>query len=237
MVRRFTALAVAAALLAFTSPGGAAQEAGDGQQASWEGLQKVRSKRVDQVWLRPGADFRGYTRVILEPIEVSFRRNWERDVDRYSRSASPRVTAEEVEQIRRGLSDGFGAILADGFSRAGYEIAPAPGPDVLRIRPVLIDVFINAPVTPRTMGRVDSFTLEAGGATMALEVRDSETGEILGRAVDQRRTGRTEWLTWTTNVSNRAEFERLFRHWASILVDGMASLKAASPVRPGGGSR
>jgi hypothetical protein len=35
---------------------------------------------------------------------------------------------------------------------------------------------------------------------------------------------------WTTSVTNRAEFQRVFDKWASILADGMASLKEQSPI-------
>src|SRR5262245_11029369 len=37
---------------------------------TWDGLIKVKSKRADAVYLQPGADFRPYTKVMLDPTEV-----------------------------------------------------------------------------------------------------------------------------------------------------------------------
>ena len=218
-----TAVAVMAAVLAV--PAHAADN-----DPTWDGLQRVKSKKVDELYLLPGADFREYTKVILDPIQVSFRKDWRKDMNRGSLGARPRVSAEDAERIRRTMSEGFEGILAGRFTQAGYEIVVAPGPDVLRVTPVLLDVYVNAPDTMQ-VGRVESYTMEAGEATLALEVRDAETNQLLGRTVDERRTGETGRLTWTTSVSNRFEFERLFRNWSSTLVDGMAALKASSPIK------
>src|SRR5438270_3719100 len=38
----------------------------------WDGLRKLASKRMDVVYLQPGADFRLYSRVMVDPTEVSF---------------------------------------------------------------------------------------------------------------------------------------------------------------------
>lgn len=225
MKRILSMLAAAALLLAFL-PAQAADE-----ESSWEGLQKVKSQRMDSAYLLPGADFRGYTQVMLDPIEVSFRRNFERDINRAARSTSARLTAEEADAIRQSLAEAFGEVLVADFAAAGYEVVTAPGPEVLRLKPVLMDVYINAPDTMRA-ARSYTFTLEAGEATFALEARDSESGQLLGRAVDKRRTGKTGSWTWTTEITNRAEFTRLFRRWSGILIDGLESLKAASPIQP-----
>lgn len=202
------------------------------EESSWEGLQKVKSKRMDKAYLLPGADFRLYGKVMLDPIEVSFVRNWERDINR-SKPLGSRVTPEHAAAIRSEMAEGLAEILAGELAKSGYEIVTAPGPDVLRLTPVLIDVAVNAPDTGMTSaGRSYTYTVEAGQATLGIELRDSETNQLLGRALDRRRTGETGGLTWTTAVSNRAEFSRIFRIWASILTDGLASLKEASPIQP-----
>ncbi len=216
---------IALVAVALLQPARAADE-----EPAWDGLVKVKSRRVDDMYLLPGADFRGYTRVILDPIQVSFRKDWQEEMNRGVRSARPRVTAEDAERIRRQMGDAFAGILADEFVRAGFEIADAPGPDVLRLTPLLMDLFVAAPDTERAV-RMETYTLEAGEATMALEVRDAETNQLLGRSVDERGTGRSTTMTWTTSVTNRSEFDRLFRRWASILAGGMSSLKAASPIK------
>ena len=226
MIRRiFSGLAVTVMLA--TALAASAQSAGE--DATWDGLQKVKSKRMDAAYLLPGADFRVYDKVMIDPIQVSFRKDWARDMNRSTRSARPRVTPEDADRIREAMGEGFQEILGKDFAKAGYQVVSTPGEDVLRLTPVLQDVYINAPDTMQA-GPSRTYTLEAGEARFALEARDAETNQLLGRAVDRRRTGETGSWTWTTSVSNRAEFERMFKAWSSVLVDGMAALKDASPI-------
>lgn len=229
MTSKFLSGLAAAALVAFmaVAPAHAADE-----PAAWDGLQKVKSKRVDQAYLLPGADFRDYNKVMIDPTQVAFRKNWERDINRSSRSARDRVTAEDADRIRQSMSEGFGEILGKDFGKAGYEVVTVPGPDVLRLTPMLVDVYVNAPQDSMQAGRSYTYTIEAGEATLALEARDSETGQLLGRAVDERRTGTNATWTWTTSITNNAEFSNLFRQWSRILTEGMAGLKEASPIQP-----
>jgi hypothetical protein len=225
MLRRMVATLAAAFLLAAMSVVQPAVAAG----LTWDGLQQVRSKRMDEAYLRSGADFRGYHEVMLDSVTVSFKRNWERDVRSSVRSVGPFLTAQDVDRIRRDMADGLRAAMTRDLTKAGYRIVDHPGPGVLRLTPVLLDVYVNAPDVQRDT-RVDVYTLEAGEATLAIETRDSQTNELLGRAVDRRRTGETGTWTWTTRVSNRAEFGRIFSIWSSIIVDGLEALKEASPV-------
>lgn len=228
MTRNLLVALAAAALLAtaVVSPSSAASE-----EATWDGLQKVKSRKLDTAYLLPGADFSGYTKVMIDPLDVAFRKNWERDVNRASRSVSARVTAEDADRIRKDLGEAFHEVLVEDFDKAGYEVVTAPGPDVLRLCPGLVDVWINAPDT-MPPGRSHTYTVEAGEATLVLEAHDSETGQLLGRAVDHRRTGDLGAWTWTTSVTNRAEFTRMFRQWSRILTNGMEALKEASPIEP-----
>ncbi|MBM4218151.1 MAG: hypothetical protein FJ171_00620 [Gammaproteobacteria bacterium] len=39
------------------------------------GLVEVKPKRMDAVFLLPGADFRGYTKILMDPVEVAFEKN------------------------------------------------------------------------------------------------------------------------------------------------------------------
>ena len=66
---------------------------------------------------------------------------------------------------------------------------------------------------------------------MVLEIRDAETDQLLGRVADRRSTVDYGGMVMVTNrVTNRAEFERLLKRWTEIMVDGLATLKEASPL-------
>ena len=57
------------------------------------------------------------------------------------------------------------------------------------------------------------------------------TGAILGRAVDSKIAGDNS-VAWRTSVSNRGDFRVLVEDWAKVSVNGLAELKALSPIAP-----
>ena len=72
--------------------------------------------------------------------------------------------------------------------------------------------------------------MESGYATLFLELRDSTTGALLGRALDQRATRNTGRVQISNSVTNLSDFRALFKQWAEISVKGFEELRAQSPV-------
>jgi hypothetical protein len=197
---------------------------------SWDGLVQVKSKRLDLVYLQPGADFRAYNKVMIEPTEVAFAKDWQRDYNRSNRSLSSRVSDKDVQDTISEAVRAADGIFAKAWTKGGYAVVTAPGPDVMRVKTGVVNVWVTAP-DQATAGRSYSFSQEAGRATLFVEARDSMTGALLGRAVDQRIVG-DNFTTWRTSVSNRGDFRGQVEQWADISVRGMAELKALSPIRP-----
>ena len=201
--------------------------AAENPSPSWDGLIAVKSKRLDAVYLMPDADFRTYTKVMFDPVEVALKKNWVRDYNRITGDLSGQISNADVQKGLETIRTGFTDTFAKAFSDAGYRVVTAPGPDVLRLRTGVMNVSVTAPdVRP---GNSRTFSRDAGEATLILEARDSETGAVMGRAVDQRLAGDTSRLM-RNSVTNRTDFSRLFTDWAKASVDGLAELKALSPV-------
>ena len=196
---------------------------------SWDGLVQVKSKQLKLVYLQPGADFRSYTKVIVEPTEVAFAKDWQRDYNRTT-ALSSRISDRDVEKT---VAEGVGAasdIFQQAWTKSGYQVVNEPGPDVLRVKTGVVNISVTAP-DRQTAGRSYTFAGEAGYATLFVEARDSLTGALLGRAVDQREIG--DGLPGLrTSVSNRGDFRDQVERWADISVRGMAELKALSPITP-----
>ena len=197
---------------------------------NWDGLVQVQAKRLDLVYLQPGADFRDYTKVMLAPTELAFEKNWQRDYNRTTRALSSRVSDSEIQEaLRKGVA-AADDIFAEAWTRAGYEIVSEPGPDVLRVNTGIVNIRVSAPDQP-TAGRSYNFAGEAGSATLFVEARDSMTGALLGRAIDQRIAGDNS-TAWRTSSSNRADFRAMAERWAATSVHGIDELKSLSPVQP-----
>ena len=126
---------------------------------TWDGLVKVNSKRADAVYLQPGADFRGYTKVMLDPTEVAFAKNWRRSQN----SSGPRAVGTISDrQVQDAIAKGVAAsnqIFAEAWTKGGYAVVTEPGPDVLRIKTGVVNIWVSAPDMP-TAGR--SLTVCAG---------------------------------------------------------------------------
>jgi hypothetical protein len=196
---------------------------------NWDGLVEVKPKRMDAVFLLPGADFRGYTKIMMDPVEVAFEKNWARDYNRDAASASRRLDQEDLERISKAAREAFTEVFTEEYRKAGLELATAPGSDVLRLRPGVVDLHISAPDT-MTAGRSRTYTVESGYATLFLEARDSTSGALLGRALDKRSTRNTGRAQISNSVTNLSDFRMLFRQWAGISVKGFEELHEHSPV-------
>ena len=195
---------------------------------TWDGLVEVKPKQMDAAYLMPGADFRPYRKVMLDPAAISFRKDWMKNVNR-STPLSQRITQEDAEKIAAAARDNFTEVFTEAFRKAGYEIVTAPAADVLRLRPGIIDLYIAAP-DKQSAARSRTYTMEAGEATLFLEVRDASSGALLGRVLDQRATRNTGSLKVTNQVTNLSDFRVLFRKWADISVKGLDNLRKLSPV-------
>jgi hypothetical protein len=206
--------------------GGLAQAAD--ATASWDGLVPIKPKRMDMVYVLPGADFRPYSKVMLDRTEVAFHKDWLKNMNN-ARSGNRRINDSEAAKIMAAASANFSDVWTKALEKAGYQVVDAPGADVLRVSTAIANLYINAPDT-MDAGRSVSYTAEAGEATLILEARDSRTNALLGRVVDRRETRSSVTMQPTSRVTNQADFRALFSQWAAIVGKGLEELKALSPV-------
>lgn len=195
--------------------------------ANWDGLVQVKSKNVDYLYLRPGADFRQYKAIMLDPTEVAFRKDWSRDLNRSRRGASGISDAD----VRRAIDQAQATLrktFEKRFGETGVPIVTTPAENVLRVFVGVGNVSVTAPEN-RSAGRSLVFSREAGSATLVIEVRDSLSGELLGRAIDHGVAG-DSLVTIRNSVTNWADFEYLFDEWAKISAKGFQRLITSTPV-------
>ena len=183
---------------------------------TWDGLVQRKAKGIDAVYVRPDVDFSVYRNVVLDPVQVAFDKNWKPN---RGGSTTLRLSTSEIEKIREKMATGFQSIFAEELAAGGYAIVPKPLDDTLRVSAGLADVYINAPDTA-SAGRTKTYTRGAGRMTLAMELRDGPTGQLLARVVD-RHVDDSSVAQWTTSASNSAEFRRAVKGWAQRLVKGL----------------
>jgi hypothetical protein len=177
-----------------------------------DGLKRVDSKNIDIAYVRPGATLAPYKRVMLDPSDVAFSKDW----DPEKTGSRMKLNETEREKIRTGLRNLFDKTFKEELEKGGYPVVTTAAPDVLRVTAGLIDVYVNAPDV-MTPGRTTTYVMNAGSMTLVAELRDSETGAILARVADQREARDNMFLQMSSSVENSAEARAMIANWARIL--------------------
>ena len=195
-------------------------------EVSIEGLELVEKDRRGEIYADPDIDWSVYTQIMLDPATVAFRRNWQRDQNRYH---SFKVRARDMEKIKTEMSELFDDVFTKELSETGgYTIVDQSGDDVMRIKPAIVDLDVYAPDTRSSPGRTTQFTESAGKMTLKLEIYDSVTGDLIALLSDRREAPRRGYMQWTTSVSNRAEAQRMLQRWAKDLVKRLDEARGES---------
>ncbi len=205
-------LAAVGAAAAF-SPVAAAPARSMDELMSYDGLVKTSVKGVDLAYVRPGSSLAGYTQVILDPVSVSFHKDWDP-----KKPGSPfNISATDRERIAAGVA----RIVQDQFTKTltakgGYPIVAASGPGVLRVKVDIINLYVTAPDV-MTAGRTRTYTRSAGQMTLVAQLADSESGEIIARLIDRREATNGGVMTRSSSVSNANQAQIIATRWARML--------------------
>lgn len=177
-----------------------------------DGLQKTKVRGIDLVYVRPGAAFGSYSKVLIDNVSVAFSKNY----NPQRTGSFAKLSTAELNGIRNDVAK----IVQDAFTKeltkAGYALVDAPGPEVLEVHPEIVNLYVNAPDT-MTAGRSRVYTTSSGEMTLILSLSDSETGAVLARAYDRTEGRQTQTFNLTSSVTNRADAEIAAAAWARIL--------------------
>jgi hypothetical protein len=212
------AVALLLSILVTVAPMAQAEEKVDADAdagRTFDNLVAVEGAALNMAFIDPDADFSVFKRVaILEPY-VAFRSNWQRS---QNRSRSRNIRARDMERIKEDVARLFERVFSERLEAAGYEVVDGANEDVLLLRPAIIDLDITAPDT-RTAGRSRTFTASTGAATIYMQLFDSYSGDIIGRAADRRsaRSGGGH-ISWSNSVTNSADARRMLGQWADTLI-------------------
>lgn len=211
---------VAAAFAAGCASGPASIDTSPTAEVTFDGLNEVLNSRADKTWARVGADFSGYSKIMLQGAGIEYRPGGEagRTYAARSRGGPYEVTEEQKARFEEVVVEAF----RDEIARSDrFELVSEPGPDVLLVRGALLDVVSFVP-PDNVPGRVDVYLSSVGEATLIIEIRDSITNAIMARAVDREAADDMSGSFMESNrVTNRAEVRRLVQRWARALREGL----------------
>ena len=161
-----------------------------------EPFYRLEGAQAQQSFVSPDADFSIDANRPAEPLEI------------YDPENAPTPNEADLERVREMFRDAFGPKLE------GYVLVQEPGPDVLRVRAQIIDLKLTGAVgSYEPTGRLRELVAK-GQLTFLMEVSDSLTDRVLGRA------GETEDGTSTSlseEEASWAEVEAAADRWATML--------------------
>lgn len=181
-----------------------------------DGLHLYKQTKERVAYVRPGATFTQYQRLAILDCYVEFSKDWVNDYNRDQRDPSRQIRDSDLDRAKKALQGDFKKIFTEELQQGGrYQVTDAGGPDVLVLRPALINIQVSAPdlMSP---GRSATFVQSAGTMTIYLELWDSASNTILARVID----GKADpglYGQRSSSVTNRAAADRMMRSWADEL--------------------
>ncbi len=226
MRSRLVSVAIAGVLAGCaTTPPPPTIQAGPDAEVTVDGLHRVDNSLVALAYMKPDMDLRGYTALMLDPVSVAYQKDPQgRRRSGLVGGGSPNFALSPSQM--ENLASWFQEAVVEAFAGdGGYRIVDTPGPDVLRITAELLNLIVRIP-TQASVGRGRTFVSSYGEVTLVVEVRDSESGEILARAADRmdptRNTGN---LVEVSTTFVRSDVRRLFGYWARIMRERLDDLR------------
>jgi hypothetical protein len=176
------------------------------EPANDDGLVLVEKSLLDELYVAPGAPLAHYQRVMIDPVEITFKEDWRKD--------HRDLSDKEFDALRTRLTTALQEILVKEFARGGYTLAEAPANDVLRVRASLVDVNLTAPEfesDKHTLARSD------GEMTLRVEGFDASSGALVARARDHEKDPETARFERVDRISTDIAARQIFKKWAEAL--------------------
>jgi hypothetical protein len=213
-----------AALVGCASTPSPTVETGPEAEVTADGLHRIDDPRMALAYAKPDLDLSGYTRFMLDPVTVSYKKDpGQRRTSMGAGEQNFALTPSQMENLRTWFQEEVVAALTRDD---GYELVDAPAPDVLRITADLMDLTVTIP-TQETGGRERMATRSFFEVTLVLELRDSESGEIFARVAERRDPGSfNQTATYVTTSTVQRDTRQMFRYWAEILREGLDDVRA-----------
>jgi len=199
-------------------------------QVSKDGLQLKTHTKQRLVYVKPGATFNQYDRVMILDCYIEMQKDWQRNYNaNVGGDLSRQVRDEDVQRIKSTLAAEFKKVFTTELQKGGYQVTTSPAPDVLLLRPAIVDVQVTAPDIMSAGMDVNVIT-SAGSGTFYLEVWDPSTNTILARAMDAE-ADQQPFAQQANAVTNRQAADIILRNWADDLVRHLDVVRGKPPSK------
>jgi hypothetical protein len=185
-------------------------------QVSKDGLQLKTHTAQRVVYVKPGATFTQFKRVMILDCYVAMAKDWQQNYNaNEGGDLDLQVTDADVQQIESTLSAEFKKVFTRELEKGGYQVATSAAPDVLILRPAIINVRVTAPDLMSAGMDVNLIT-SAGSGTFYLELW-APPHTLLARAEDAE-ADQQPFAQPGNSVTNINAADIILKNWADDLV-------------------
>jgi len=174
------------------------------EEVNDDGLVRVEHSLLEELYVSPDAPLSHYKRVSIDPVTVTFRKDW--------RKAHPDVSDKQFAEFCDGLAQSLRDALVTELARGGYTLTDSADSDVLRVHASIEKVEFAAAIEK---GEDKKLAAYDDDTKMMLRVRafDAPSGVLVARAKDYvmaPRNGLHNADVVRANLISR----RIFEKWA-----------------------
>jgi len=183
-----------------------------------DGLQLKSESKNLTIYLKPNVNFKSYQSLNIEEVSIAFEEDWLRDYNHDNKGLSNRLNKKDIERIKKRFAKQFHKTFDSKLdSSNGYKVVQTNEAGTLLLKPSIIDMELNG---PDKLGASFKVTMvhSAGKATLSLDIIDANSGVLLGRIIEQKKSREYHEFQRANLIFNKSEFIPIFNSWAKRLI-------------------
>jgi Protein of unknown function (DUF3313) len=196
----------------------------DPPAVSSDGLHLVKHTEFAVVYVKPGASLKPYDKFALLDCFVSFAQNWRENMEDDNNNM---ISDADIKRIETELAAKFKQVFVTELQAGGFQLVTDAAPDVLVLRPAIINLQMQAPPNNWDPGE-QTYSASAGQMTLYLELYDSVTSTLLGRVIDPEAATNYGGFTWQSQAGNIAAADGIMKKWSDTLRHYMEAARDAA---------
>lgn len=179
-----------------------------------DGLELVKQHELGAVYVKPGASLKAYDQIILVDTYVAFAKDWQRDFNE-EHMMRGRIGDQDMQVIKQEVAKEFKTVFTRRLEKGGYKVTEMIGPDVMVLRPAIVDLEITAPASLTALDGIE-VVRDAGALTLYMEIYDSVTSSKFAEVIDREVAG-DDFARQANSVTNKAALDQVLDRWADLL--------------------
>ena len=184
-----------------------------------DGLPLQSETKHEKTYVKQDVIFQNYKFLNFEELTLEFKENWIHDYNRDQRTLSSQLQDKDVEDIKGRLKKQFETSFFEQLkANDRYSLVQTKSAETLLIKPSIVDLFLYGPDKQTATSKI-TMVHQAGGATLVLEIYDANSGELLAKIIDEKKTFDHFDLQQADRIFNNSEFSTVYRKWARKLLE------------------